>query len=194
MLKNIVNSVEIRNRNKHYRQDPADRVLVVVDVRNVCNGQSKNYGNTVIDYSKMVDDIVGCRKCVAAIAVDGLVYDENEHDKARVFHNHLRSSGLRLELVRASNGMGKQEGVDLKIGLLAQRYVLMEKCDCVELVTGDGDFTVLVEELHNLGVNVNVSSFNSSLSRSISAVADSVNSLDDMPIVPMAPKFVKEVH
>ncbi len=101
----------------------------------------------------------------------------------------MKNSGFNLILVPPSNNKGKQEGVDVEIALIAQRFALLGKCDVVELITGDGDFGILVKELQALGTMVNVTSFYRSLSYSLSDQADSITFLDDVTAVRMHPKL-----
>ena len=192
-MSNLADAIEYRMKNNYCRQDPDDRVVVIIDIRNLTNRQNSEYCNTEMDYGKLVDDLVGCRKCIAAIAVDSFVPNAKGRDSCQMFHNQLRGSGLRAELVPMSNNMGKQDGVDVKIALLAQCYAIRGQCDSVELVSGDGDFTVLVHELQNLGINVNVTSFAGHLSYSLMDAADQVNIMDDMPLIPMRPRIDAEV-
>ena len=160
-------------------------MVVILDVKNITCRQCQEYANTVIDYQKLLRDVVGGRHCVTAIAVDGVIYDEKDKDLSRRFHSELKNSGFRVVLVPASNNKGKQEGVDIKIALLAQKMVLQNRCDIVELITGDGDFTVLALDLQAEGVRVNVTSFLRNLSYSLKDSADDVRVLDNMPVVRM---------
>ena len=152
------------------------------------------YSNICMDYSKLLRDTVGCRRCAVAIAVDGVTYDERGRDVYRIFHSKLKKSGFRVELVLVSNNKGKQEGVDVKIALLAQKYALLNKCDIVELITGDGDFTVFVKDIQAEGVRVNVTSFSANLSYSLKDKADEVRILDNMPLVKMEQKTIEEEY
>ena len=186
LVNTIDDSLKIECRANPYRQDENDRVLVLLDVRNVCSRQGSDYSNSRIDYAKQLRDVIGIRKCVAAIAVDGVQYDERGKDVSRIFHEEIRMSGYRLEFVPASNNKGKQEGADIKIALIALRYAMENKCDVVELITGDGDFTVLVQELHACNILVSVTAFYRSLSYSLKDSADQVTILDEMPIVKMS--------
>lgn len=193
-MNTIDNSLNKTGEGSPYRENPEDRVVVILDVRNITCRQSMEYSNTCMDYSKLLRDTVGCRQCAVAIAVDGVTYDERGRDVYRIFHSELKKSGFRVELVPASNNKGKQEGVDVKIALLAQKYALLNKCDIVELITGDGDFTVLVQDLQAEGVRVNVTSFSANLSYSLKDKVDEVRILDNMPLVKMEQKTIEEEY
>lgn len=191
-MNTIDDSLNENNAGSLYKENMDDRVVVILDVRNITCRQSMEYSNTCMDYSKLLRDIVGSRKCYVAIAVDGVSYDDKGRDTYRIFHSELKKAGFRVELVPASNNKGKQEGVDVKIALLAQKYALLNKCDIIELMTGDGDFTVLVQDLQAEGVRVNVTSFSANLSYSLKDKADEVRILDDIPLVRMEQKRIME--
>lgn len=191
-MNTIDNSLNKTGEGSPYRENPGDRVVVILDVRNITCRQSMEYSNTCMDYSKLLRDTVGNRQCTVAIAVDGVTYDEKGRDVYRIFHSELKKSGFRVELIAASNNKGKQEGVDVKIALLAQKYALLNRCDIVELITGDGDFTVLVQDLQAEGVRVNVTSFSANLSYSLKDRADEVRILDYIPLVKMEQKTIGE--
>ena len=187
-MNTMEDKIMINNRASPYRADENDRVMVILDVRNYTYRQSLDYCNSMVDLRKLLSDRIGGRKCIKAVAVDGILLDDCGRDTSRLFHSELRSAGFSVELVPASNNKGKQEGVDVMIALIAQRYALLGKVDVVELITGDGDFGVLVKELQGLGVLVNITSFYRSLSYSLRDQADSVTILDDVPAIKMMPK------
>ena len=191
-MNTIDDSLNKTGEGSPYRENPEDRVVVILDVRNITCRQSMEYSNTCMDYSKLLRDTVGSRQYTVAIAVDGVIYDEKGRDVYRIFHSELKKSGFRVELVPASNNKGKQEGVDVKIALLAQKYALLNRCDIVELITGDGDFAVLVQDLQAEGVRVNVTSFSANLSYSLKDKADEVRILDNIPLVKMGQKTIEE--
>ena len=186
--------LEIRMNNREERCDPAEKVVMVMDVRNIVCRQNLEYTNTKIDYAKLKRDVLNGRKEVVSIAVDAVRYDSRGKDSNKIFHDELRRAGFRVELVEASNNKGKQDGADVKIAALAVKYAVMEKCDTVELITGDGDFTVLAEELQSLCVNVGVRSLWGNLSHSLSDQADEVHILDNHPLIRMSPKIAEMVE
>lgn len=180
------NSLDIETRENPYGYDANDRVAILLDVRNFT---SKLGTNIKTDFAKIRRDVLNGRKCVAAIAVDGIQYDERGKDIDRDFHMELKRAGFRVDLIEASNNKGKQEGVDIEIALLAQQLVLDRVCNIVELITGDGDFHVLVRRLQDRGAVVNVASFTKSLSYLLGDTADNVRLLDNFAAIKMEPKI-----
>lgn len=183
-MNRLDDSLEIETRACPYRNDESDKVALLLDVRNVT---SKLGTNTKVDFAKILKDVIGNRKCVAAIAVDGIQFDEKGRDCDKDFHRELRRAGFRVDLVRPSNNKGKQDGVDIEISILAYQLVSDKVCDVVELITGDGDFHVLVDRLHDRGAIVNVTAFSRSLSYLLAEQADNVTLLDNMTAIKMQP-------
>ena len=164
----------------------SERVVVVLDVRNVTAGQNRAYCNTEIDYDRLRRKAVGDGTQVAAVAVDSLIMD-GERDTAEVFHNQLRRSGFDLQLERMYGESEKQQGVDVHIALVAQEYAIKGLCDRIVLITGDGDFNTLAKCLHRHGVKVTVASFDGNLNKGLKKIADSLICLDALPMVRMQP-------
>ncbi len=169
------------------------RAAAILDVRNVVCRQSQEYTNTALEYAMMLKEIMRGKECVAVFAVDGVTYDENGNDKCRIFHEELEKAGFTVILVPASNNKGKQEGVDVKIALLAQRLVLKGQCGLIELISGDGDFGELVKDLKEEGAEVNITSFRDNLSYTLKAMADHVRIIDTMPLIRMRNEFATGV-
>ncbi|GEM_PF-2663821 len=171
-----------------YKSDPSDRVAVFLDVRNVTKRLYDDYRGIDFDFRKLLMDVIGDRKCVLALAVDGTFHEDDTWGTK--MQCMLKESGFRLDLVPASNSAGKQEGTDVELALKAQKYALNHWCDHIVLITGDGDFSVLVKELQEEGMLVSVVSFNENLSGRLKRKADTVTLLEDMTLVRMKP--VKE--
>ncbi len=168
-----------------YSPRPNDKVLLLMDLANVQKSMSNGYPETDLDFVKLNMDAVNRRDLVAAIAVDGTFHEDKErHSRLQC---KVRDSGFRLEIVPCTNSLGKQEGTDVALALIAFEYALRDRCDTVVLITGDGDFTYLVRRLQNLGKIVEVISFDDSLSRCLKRAADKVTLIDHMPLVRIRP-------
>ena len=173
-----------------YKPKPADRTLVLLDLRNISKKLFNDYPDEDFYFRKLLMDAVGIRDCVAAIAVDGTFYEEE--DRRTRLQTEIRNSGFRLDLVPASNGSGKQEGTDVEIALVAYDYAVEKRCDCVMLITGDGDFSPLVRRLHEKGIIVEVISFEDCLSGCLEKTADKVRLIDRMPLIRIRPDECEE--
>ncbi len=167
-----------------YNPRPYDKVLVMMDLRNVSSKLSVECQDE-FEFGKLLIDAVGIRDLVAAIAVDGTFHeDEDYHTRLQT---RVRDCGFRLEVVPATNNSGKQEGTDVALALTAFEYAIKDRCDTVVLITGDGDFTYLVKKLQSLGKVVEVISFDECLSGRLRRAADKVTLIDSMPLFSIEP-------
>jgi len=69
----VDDSLKIESRANPYRQDEDDKVLVLLDVRNVCSRQGSDYSNSRIDYGKHLEDVIGKRKCVTGCSLIAVI-------------------------------------------------------------------------------------------------------------------------
>ncbi len=168
-----------------YKYDYTDRVAVFLDVRNITKTLHDDYIEADFDFRKLLMDVVGDRKCVLALAVDGTHHEDETWSTG--LQCMLKECGFRLDLVPATNSSGKQEGTDVELALKAYKYAIHHWCDHIVLITGDGDFSVLVKELQDEGMVVNVVSFDENLSRKLKRTSDSVTLLEEMALVRMKP-------
>lgn len=162
-----------------------ERVLVVLDLRNVSKFLADNTDRNLSDYNMLLDGVLMGRKCIEAIAFDSLVY-ENGEDSCRKFHDKIRSTGFRLELVDATNRAGKMGIVDVNIAIFVMEYIQHKDVDVVELISGDGDLVPLVNALHRHGIKVNASAFKGCLSPALKDCTNSVKCLDSVPMIRMS--------
>lgn len=122
--------------------------------------------------------------------------DCQEADQATL--HHLRQRGF---LVRSRTGQLLPNGrlkcdFDLEMALDVQEFVARVRPDIVALVTGDGDFTPLVQRLRLQGVRVEVASVPGSISTALQAMANGFVDLtqlgqevDNLPIPEPEPVF-----
>lgn len=88
--------------------------------------------------------------------------------------HHLRQQGF---LVRTKSGQLLPNGrlkcdFDMEMALDVQEFVARTRPDIVVLVTGDGDFTPLVQRLRLQGIRVEVASTHGSVSSALRAMAN----------------------
>ena len=159
-----------------------ERVLVILDLRNVSKFLADNTDRNLSDYNMLLDGVLMGRRCIEAIAFDSLVYEDGE-DSCRKFHDKIRSTGFRLELVGATNRAGKMGIVDVNLAVFVMEYIQHKDVDVVELISGDGDLVPLVHALHRHGIKVNASAFKACLSPALKDCTNSVKCLDSIPMI-----------
>ena len=125
--------------------------------------------------------------------------DRQEADQATL--RHLRQSGF---LIRTRPGQLLPNGrlkcdLDLEMALDVQEFAARTRPDIVVLVTGDGDFTPLVQRLRFQGVRVEVASVPGSISATLLDTANGFVDLtqlgqevDNLPVPDAEPAFDAE--
>ena len=128
------------------------KIAVLVDVQNVYYTTKSAYQRN-FDYNKFWANVTHERELVKAIAYA----IEPQDDKQRQFQNILRAIGFELKLkpyIQRSDGSAKG---DWDVGITIDALEFGGRVDTLVLVSGDGDFTLLVEKLQrdfNISVEI----------------------------------------
>lgn len=152
------------------------RVGVYVDVQNMYYS-AKNLYDSKVDFDKLLDAAVMNRKLVRAAAYVIQADTPDEGD----FFEALRRIGYEVKVKELKEFYGGQKKGDWDLGMSVDMIQQAKKLDTVVLVTGDGDFAVLVEHLKSLGCRVEVMSFGKSSAKEIREEADNFINMDDKP-------------
>lgn len=118
------------------------KVALFVDVQNVYYTTKQVYGRN-FDYNKFWQKATAGREVVKAIAY---AIDRGDQ-KQREFQNILRAIGFEVKLknfIHRSDGSSKG---DWDVGITIDAMEYFESSDIVVLVSGDGDFDMLVNKL-----------------------------------------------
>lgn len=117
-------------------------VLILVDVQNVYYTTKQAFGRN-FDYNKFWAMATTDRTVVKAIAY---AIDRGDR-KQQEFQNILRAIGFEVRLkpfIQRSDGSAKG---DWDVGITIDAIAYSDRADDVVLVSGDGDFDLLVEHL-----------------------------------------------
>ena len=142
------------------------RVGVVVDIQNMYYS-AKHLYSAKLNYKKLLSWVVGGRTLVRAIAY---IVQTEEIDQSSFIHVlngigfEVKSKSLRVRM----DGTAKGDW-DMEIALDA--IALSKRLDVICLVSGDGDFSSLVQMLIADGVRVEVFSFPQTTSNELRAAA-----------------------
>ncbi|QTF90874.1 NYN domain-containing protein [Halomonas sp. BM-2019] len=118
------------------------KVAIFVDVQNVYYTVREAYKSN-FDYNKFWAEATAGRAVVKAIAY---AIDRGDR-KQREFQNILRAIGFEVKLkpfIQRSDGSTKG---DWDVGITLDAIEYAELADVVVLVTGDGDFDLLVDKI-----------------------------------------------
>jgi uncharacterized LabA/DUF88 family protein len=118
------------------------KVTILIDVQNVYYTTKQAYGRN-FDYNEFWRQATANREVVKAIA-----YSCDKGDqKQRQFQNILKAIGFEIKLkpyIKRSDGSAK---CDWDVGITIDAMECGKESDIVVLVSGDGDFALLVEKL-----------------------------------------------
>lgn len=121
-----------------------ENILILVDVQNVYYTTRQAY-NRRFDYNKFWSLVSTERNVVKAIA-----YAIDRGDKKQLeFQNILRAIGFEVKLkpfIQRSDGSAKG---DWDVGITIDALEHASMVDTIVLVSGDGDFDLLAENLRN---------------------------------------------
>ncbi len=150
------------------------KVGVFVDVQNMYYS-AKNLYKSKVDFKKVLDAAVVDRKLVRASAyvIKADTPDENN------FFEALRKIGYEVKIKELKEFFGGQKKGDWDLGMTVDMVQQAKKLDTVVLVTGDGDFAVLVDHLKSMGCRVEVMSFGKSSAKEIREAADNFIDMDE---------------
>ncbi len=120
-----------------------EKVVLLVDVQNVYYTTRDAY-RSHFDYNQFWSKATTGRTVVKAIAY---AVDRND-EKQRQFQNILKGIGFEVKLkpyIQRADGSSKGDW-DVGITIDAMEYV--DSADTVVLVSGDGDFSILVDKIN----------------------------------------------
>ncbi|MFB6175092.1 MAG: NYN domain-containing protein [Candidatus Nanohalobium sp.] len=150
------------------------RVGVFVDVQNMYYS-AKNLYNSKVDFEKLLDSAVMNRDLIRASAyvIQADTPDENN------FFEALRKIGYEVKIKELKEFYGGEKKGDWDLGMAVDMIQQAKKLDTIVLVTGDGDFAVLVDHLRAMGCRVEVMSFGRSSAKELRESATNFLDMDE---------------
>ena len=119
-----------------------EKIVVLVDVQNIYYTTKQAYGCN-FDYNRFWSKVTSNRKVIKAIAYA----IDRDDEKQRQFQNILRAIGFEVKLkpfIQRVDGSAKG---DWDVGITLDAIEYAEYADVVVLVSGDGDFDLLVAKI-----------------------------------------------
>ncbi|MFH1566129.1 MAG: NYN domain-containing protein [bacterium] len=153
------------------------RVGVFVDVSNMYYSAKNLYGAKV-DFGKVLQFAVSDRKLIRAFAyvIKADVGTEKE------FFDALEKRGFEVRTKDLQVFLGGAKKGDWDVGIAMDAIRLADKVDVIVLVTGDGDFSALVDYLkNNKGCRVEIVGFERTTSSMLVNSADAFSNLEKEP-------------
>lgn len=149
------------------------RIGVFVDVQNMYYS-ARNLYKKKVDFKSLLKDAISDRKLIRAIAyvIKADVKDESQ------FYDALERMGFEVKAKDIQVFIDGSKKGDWDVGIAMDIMRLAPKLDVVVLVSGDGDFTELVEHSKSLGCRVEVIAFGKSTSHKLVESADFFMDID----------------
>ncbi|MBU0535111.1 MAG: NYN domain-containing protein [Patescibacteria group bacterium] len=157
-------------------QHKEQRVAVFVDVQNMYYSAKNLYGAKV-DFGKVLASGVAGRKLVRAFAYVIRADVGAEKD----FFGALQKIGYEVKEKDLQVFLGGAKKGDWDVGLCMDAVRLVSKMDAMVLVSGDGDYTDLLEYARSQGVRTEVIAFGKTTSSRLFNEADFVVDMDQTP-------------
>lgn len=143
------------------------RVGVFVDVQNLYYS-AKNLYDAFPNYKAILKQATEERQLVCAFAyVVSAAIPKQEN-----FFEALRIAGIEVKQKDLQIFPGGMKKGNWDVGMAVDILRFMNRVDVVVLVSGDGDFTELVDYLKNQGVKVEIIAFGKTCSNKLKEVAD----------------------
>jgi len=153
------------------------RVAVFIDAQNLYH-TAKHLYNAKVNFGKIVADAVAGRVLIRVIAY--AITTESGEETA--FLDALTKSGIEVRTKDLQVFAGGAKKADWDVGLAVDAITMAPKLDAVIIISGDGDFTPLVEYLQtNEGCQVEAVSFGKSTSGKLKEAVDEFFDLDTEP-------------
>jgi len=152
------------------------RVGVLIDVQNLYHS-AKNLYDARVNFREILKLAVSNRNLIRAFAY--VVRTKTGEEKA--FFEALTKLGIETRIRDLQEFYGGQKKADWDVGIVIDAIRIAPSVDTLVLVSGDGDFTSLVEYLKNQGKRVEVIAFGRSASSRLREIADEFIDLEKSP-------------
>lgn len=151
------------------------RVAVFVDTQNMYHS-TRSLFNTNLDYRKLLEEAVDGRELVRAIAYV-IKADTPEEEK---FFEALDEIGFEVKVKDLKTYYDGSKKGDWDMGIAIDAMAVAEKVDVIVLISGDGDFSALLETVKAKGTKVEVISFKKSTSSELIEVTDEYTDIESL--------------
>lgn len=158
---------------KHKEQ----KVGVFVDVQNMYYSAKNLYKGAKVDFGKILKEAVAGRKLIRAFAY--VIKADIEPEQA--FYEALEKQGWEVRAKDLQVFLGGAKKGDWDVGLCMDAIRLAPKIDILVIVSGDGDFSDLLDYLRGHGIRTEVIAFGKTTSKKLIEEADEFLNLDEDP-------------
>jgi uncharacterized LabA/DUF88 family protein len=144
---------------------PEQRVGVFIDTQNMYYS-ARNLFKRKVNFKNIVEDAVGDRKLIRAIAY---VVSTEQGDE-QPFFEALQKAGIETRSKQLMEYSSGQKKADWDVGLAIDVVQMLDSLDVVVIVSGDGDFEPLIDHVRSRGRMAEVMAFGQTTSSKLRGV------------------------
>lgn len=157
-------------------KNPDQRVAVLVDVQNLYYS-AKNLYKSRVNFKNLLNLVLHGRILTRAIAY---VIKADPNEKENEFFDALNTAGFEVREKDLQIFAGGAKKGDWDIGIAMDAIRLGHKVDSIILISGDGDFTPVVNYLQqSLGCLVEVAAFRKTANHELVQICDDFTNIED---------------
>lgn len=119
-----------------------EKISIFVDVQNIYYTCRQAY-QASFDYNKFWSEVTDGREVINAFAYA----TDRGDEKQKKFQNILRAIGFTVKLKPMLKRLDGTAKADWDVGIALDIYEEAERCDTVVLLSGDGDFDILLQRI-----------------------------------------------
>lgn len=160
-----------------------DRVFIFIDGSNLYHGLKQDFNRTDLNFEKFAELLCSGRQLVRVHYYNAPIpqtTDPERYKNQQRFFDNLRNTPYHrviLGRLEPRGGTLVEKGVDINIAVDMLTLAFNNIYDVAILVTGDGDFTSVVEAVENLGKHVENATCPSTTSKALRQSCDKVITL-----------------
>jgi len=156
-------------------RNPDQRIAVLVDTQNLYYS-AKNLYNKKINFRNLLNMAVQERTLIRAIAY----VIEVDIEREAVFFEALNSAGFEVKVKPIQVFVGGAKKGDWDVGIAMDAVRLSQKMDSIVLVSGDGDFTPVVNYIQqSTGTLIEVMAFERTTNKALREMADDFINIEE---------------
>lgn len=146
----------------------AQRVAILIDVQNMYHS-ARNLYSSRVNFKEVIKTALAGRQLVRAIAY--VIRTESGEEKP--FLEALNNIGIETKLKDLQIFPGGIKKADWDVGIAMDAIKLGKKIDALVLMSGDGDFVPLIQNLREVeGLQIEVMAFDRSASQKLKDATD----------------------
>lgn len=151
-------------------------MAIFIDTQNLYHS-AKHLHNARVNFPALVDAVTAGRTLIRAIAYVA----KSKTGEESAFFEALTQNGIELKIKDVQEFSSGAKKADWDVGMAVDAITISQHVDVVILLTGDGDFTPVVDYLHAHGVRCEIGAFARSTNQGLKEIADAFFDISENP-------------